>query len=375
MLVVSVSAGAGHLRAAQAVEEALAERHPDCEVLNVDAMEHVPAAFRRVYAKGYLDLVNRAPMLWGCIYSRTEKSESTALTARLNRLMERLNSRRLVKVARDFAPDEVLAVHPLPMDVFNREKRRGRLAARVSVVITDFDVHPLWIDPASDRYFASCQEVAHRLALRGVNAARVTVSGIPVVPEFAREVSPRRRAEVRRELGLRQGRPAVLVSAGGFGVGRVAEAVGLMAAAAARAGGADMVVVAGRNRKLREKVAALRAPRGVRIFPLGFVNNMHELTAVADLMVSKPGGLTSSECLARGLPMLILDPIPGQEERNAAFLLEGGAAWQAATLDGLDYKLGRLLSEPARLAAMRKAAARLARPDACYRIAAALAAP
>jgi processive 1,2-diacylglycerol beta-glucosyltransferase len=375
VLIVSVSAGAGHLRAAQAVEEALAARHPECEVLNVDAMEYVPAAFRRLYAKGYLDLVNRAPMLWGYIYSRTEKSKSTAVTARLNRLMERLNSRKLVKVAREFDPHEILAVHPLPMDVFNREKRRGRLAARVSVVITDFDVHPLWVDPASDRYFASCGEVAHRLALRGVDAARVTVTGIPLVPEFAVAVPPRRRAAVRRELGLRPGRPAVLASAGGFGVGRVAEAVELMAGAAARAGGADLVVVAGRNRKLREKVAGLRAPRGVRILPLGFVTNMHELTAVVDLMVSKPGGLTSSECLARGLPMLILDPIPGQEERNAAFLLEGGAAWQAATLEGLDYKLGKLLAEPTRLASMCRAASRLARPDACYRVAAALAAP
>ena len=126
---------------------------------------------------------------------------------------------------------------------------------------------------------------------------------------------------------------------------------------------------------LGNTVAGLRAPRGVRIFPLGFVTNMHELTAVADLMVSKPGGLTSSECLARGLPMLILDPIPGQEERNAAFLLEGGAGWQAATLEGLDYKLGRLLAEPSRLAAMSRAASRLARPQACYRIAAALARP
>ena len=146
-----------------------------------------------------------------------------------------------------------------------------------------------------------------------------------------------------------------------------------MAAAAARAGGADLVVVSGRNEKLRRKIAALKAPRGVRLVPLGFVTNMHEITAVVDLMISKPGGLTSSECLARRLPMLIVDPIPGQEERNATYLLEAGAAWQASTLDSLDFKLGRLLAEPKHLAAMRRAAGRLARPRACFEIASALA--
>jgi processive 1,2-diacylglycerol beta-glucosyltransferase len=374
ILIVSVSAGAGHLRAAQAVEEALAARHPGTSVLNVDAMDFVPGTFRRLYARGYLKLVNHAPAVWGYIYSRTEKVRPTAPVARLNRLVERLNTKKLIKAAAEFDPHVVLAVHPLPMDVFNRAKRRGKWAAPVWVVVTDFDVHPLWIDPVTDRYFAACGEVAHRLARNGVDGKRVTVSGIPVVPPFALPVPARERRRIRSGLGLRPGRPAVLASAGGFGVGRVGEAVKTMAAAAARAGGADLVVVAGRNQKLRRSLAAQRAPRGVKLVALGFVDNMHELTAAVDLMVSKPGGLTSSECLARKLPMLIVDPIPGQEERNAAYLLEGGAAQQAATLDSLDFKLGRLLADPGRLAAMRRAAGRLARPRACFQVAAALAA-
>ncbi|MHC4913891.1 MAG: MGDG synthase family glycosyltransferase [Planctomycetota bacterium] len=373
VLIVSVSAGAGHLRAAQAVEEALRLRHPRVEILNIDALDYVPAAFRRLYSKGYLRLVNHAPALWNYIYERAERAKPTALSARLNRLVERLNSRRLVKAAAEFAPDEILAVHPLPMDVFNRLKRLGRLKARVSVAVTDFDVHPLWIDPATDRYFAGCEEVAHRLSLRGVKPRAVTVTGIPVVPQFAGPISAKDRHRVCAELGLRAGRPAVLASAGGFGVGDVTPAVKVMAEAAARAGGADLVVVSGRNDKLRRKVAALKAPRGVRLVALGFVTNMHEITAVVDLMISKPGGLTSSECLARRLPMLIVDPIPGQEERNATYLLEAGAAWQASTLDSLSFKLGRLLGDPGKLAAMRRAAGRLARPRACFDVAAALA--
>jgi processive 1,2-diacylglycerol beta-glucosyltransferase len=336
-------------------------------------MDYVPRTFRRLYARGYLDLVNRAPALWGYIYSRTEKGSPTGAGARLNRLLERLNARKLVKAARDFAPDRILCVHPLPMDVFNDLARRGRPVAPVWVAVTDFDVHPLWIDPDTHHYFAGCEGVAHRLARRGVDARRVTVTGIPVVPAFARPVPAEARRKLRKELGLREGRRALLASAGGFGVGRVGEALEVMSAAAARAGGADLVVVCGRNRKLRAELSAARPPRGVKLVVLGFVENMHELTAAVDLMVSKPGGLTSSECLARGLPMLIVDPIPGQEERNATYLLEAGAAWQAATLDSLDHKLSRLLSDPRQLARMRRAARRLARPRACFEVAAALA--
>lgn len=374
VLIISVSAGAGHLRAAAAVEAALAERHPDVETLNIDAMDYVSAGFRRLYKQGYLQLVNHAPTLWGYIYSRTGKQKRTGAAARLGRLVARLNARKLIKTVRSFAPDEVLAVHPLPVDILCGLKRRGKFAGRISVVVTDFDVHPLWIDPAADRYFASCEEVAHLLARRGIAREKTIVTGIPVMPSFARRATPADRARVRKALGLHPGKPAVLTSAGGFGVGRVAEAIGVMAAAAGRAGGAGIVAVAGRNSKLRARIAALSPPRGVRLVSLGFRDDMHDLMAAADLMVSKPGGLTSSECLARRLPMLIVDPIPGQEERNAAFLLAGGAAWEAAGPDSLDYKLAKLLADPAQLARMRRAAACLARPRACFEIAAALAA-
>jgi processive 1,2-diacylglycerol beta-glucosyltransferase len=375
ILIVSVSAGAGHLRAAQAVEEALAAAHSEVEVLNIDAMDYVSAAFRRVYAKGYLDLVDHAPALWGYIYSRIEKAKPSALSVRFNRLMERLNSRKLIRAAREFDPHEILSVHPLPMGIFNRLKRKNRFKARHSVVVTDYDVHPLWIDPATDRYFAGCPEVAHRIVRRGIEKQRVAVTGIPIVPPFSRPLSPARRRKLAAELRLRSDRPTILTSAGGFGVGRVDEAIEVMISAAARSGGANLLIVTGRNSKLKQRLAKLSVPRTVKTVILGFVDNMDELMALAGLMVTKPGGLTSSECLARRLPMLIIDPIPGQEERNATYLLEAGAAWQASTLDALDFKLASLLAAPARLAAMSRAAGRLAHPQACFKIAAALARP
>jgi processive 1,2-diacylglycerol beta-glucosyltransferase len=165
----------------------------------------------------------------------------------------------------------------------------------------------------------------------------------------------------------------VLCSAGGFGVGRIYQTIRAVIAAATRAGGADVLVVAGRNQKLRAQLQAMTAPEGVKLTVFGFVNNMHELMAAADVMVSKPGGLTSTEAVARSLPMIILDPIRGQEEANAIYLLENGVAWQAQDLPSLACKLGRLLTSPEDRAAMRRACERLARPKAAFEVARVLA--
>ena len=369
ILVVSVSAGAGHLRAAQAVSEALAAAHPDATVKNVDCMEYCLGLFRYAYAGAYLRMADRAPWLWRYVYGKSARQRATDLTARVERWIERLSCRRLVRLAAEFAPDEILCVHPLPLHVFLGLKRRGRLSARVSVAITDFDLHPLWAGPGVDRYFASCDEIAWYLERIGADPKAIAVTGIPIVPVFAQPVPPAERARLRKEFLLADGRPTVLASAGGFGVGRVSRAIRTVMNAAHRAGGADVLVVAGRNEKLRAEIHGLPAPAGVRLCVFGFVTNMHELTAAADLVVTKPGGLTVSECLARGLPMILLDPIPGQEESNATYLLEHGAAWQARDLAMLDYKLGRLLAQPEQLTAMRKAAEKLARPRAAFEIA------
>jgi processive 1,2-diacylglycerol beta-glucosyltransferase len=369
VLVVSVSAGAGHLRAAQAVTEALAAAHPDVTVKNIDCMDYCLGLFRHAYSGLYLRMADRAPWLWRYVYRKSARQQPSDWMARLERWIERQSCGKLVRLAAEFAPDEILCVHPLPLHVFLALKRRGKLSARISVATTDFDLHPLWTGPGVDRYFASCEEIAHYLERAGAEPKAITVTGIPIVPVFAQPVPPAERARLRKEFMLADGRPTVLASAGGFGVGRVARAIRTVMNAAHRAGGADVLVVAGRNEKLRAEIHGLAAPAGVRLCVFGFVTNMHELTAAADLIVTKPGGLTASECLARALPMILLDPIPGQEESNATYLLEHGAAWQARDLAMLDYKVGRLLAQPEQLAAMRKAAEKLARPRAAFDIA------
>jgi processive 1,2-diacylglycerol beta-glucosyltransferase len=193
------------------------------------------------------------------------------------------------------------------------------------------------------------------LVARGASAADVAVTGIPVSGKFA---LPTESGTARRHLGLRDDTPVLLVVSGGFGVGPVA---GILDAANRVETRVQVVVVCGRNEQLRRELAVLNHRHPTRL--LGFVSNMHEFMAAADLVVTKPGGLTSSEALAIGRPLLIVDPIPGQEAANSDFLLEHGTAVKVNRVEDIPYRLDTLLGSR-RLKQMSRAARRLGRPGA-----------
>jgi processive 1,2-diacylglycerol beta-glucosyltransferase len=363
LLVLSASAGAGHLRAAEAVELASKERWPDADVRHVDVLTLMPAPFRRVYGKGYLDFVNRAPELVGMLYDRSNRPPRNPAGDRLRLLAERVNARPLVEFVRDFDPDVVCLTHFLSSQVVAHQRKKGRLRAPHAVVVTDYDVHRFWLCPDVRRYFVAREENRVHLEARGEASDRISTTGIPIHPEFSR---PADVAALRRKHAVDGSKPLLLVLCGGFGVGPVES---LVEALAASVGAAQLVVIAGRNEELRERLekVARRAPLSPRV--LGFTTEMHEWMALANLLVTKPGGLTTTEALALGVPMVLANAIPGQETRNAAMLYEAGAAISGENPLTVAYRVARLLESPDRLAAMRAAALRLGRPDAAARIA------
>ena len=227
------------------------------------------------------------------------------------------------------------------------------------MVVTDADVHRLWIHPGVDRYFVARDEAAALLTAVGVEPGTVEVTGIPIDPRFSERAD---RGALRRKHGLPDG-PVVLLLAGCFGVGPVQELAARLEQARRPA---HFAVVAGRNEALR---GALASAAGPRTTVLGFTREIHEWMAAVDLLVTKPGGLTTSEALARGLPMLLVNPIPGQEERNADALLESGAAAKASSPQVLAWKVDALLGDAAQLEAMRSACLRSARPHAAAAVA------
>jgi processive 1,2-diacylglycerol beta-glucosyltransferase len=362
ILVLSASVGAGHLRAAQAVELALRETVPGATVRNVDVLELTNAAFRRVYGKAYLDLVNKVPHVLGYFYDLLDKPSRSGKYRgdRFRLAVEKLNLRHFIHFLQEEPWELVINTHFLPAEIIASLRKQMKLSLPQVTATTDFETHRLWVNQPCEHYFTATEEGAQYLQHWGVQAADTTATGIPIHPVFSK---PKDRAACRKKHGLAGDRPVVLQLAGGFGVGPIAK---LYQAVLDVARPLEVVVITGRNEAARAQLEAITPPPRHKTHVLGFTSEIDELMAAADLVVSKPGGLTTSETLARGAVMVIVNPIPGQESRNSDFLLENGAAIKVNNLGTLAYKVSAILDDPARLARLKTNAAKLARPRAAY---------
>lgn len=358
LLILSVSAGAGHVRAAQALEAAARAAAPPLAATHIDLLTLVPREFRKLYGEQYIRLVETLPQLWALLYAKSDRPSRDSLVGKLKRAAEKLNTRKLEGEIARVAPDCIVCTHFLPAELLSRARARGKTMPRLAVQVTDFDVHALWVQPHVDAYFVASDEVAFRLADRGIAREKIHVTGIPVMPQFS---APLDRAVCARELGVDPAKFTVLMMAGGAGVGALDE---LAARLLTVPGDTQFVALAGRNAELLGKLQALARRHPGKLFPLGFTTTVERVMTAADLVITKPGGLSVSECLAKARPMLLVSPIPGQEERNADYLLEAGAAVKAHDAPTLEFKLRALLGDRARLAAMSAAAHGIARPHA-----------
>lgn len=362
LLILHASAGAGHKRAAEALAKAFEAARPPADVTVRDILDFTPPLFRRTYARGYLDLVRRAPELWGYVYARTDRKAQDPWRRKVRSAFNKINAPLFLRYARDLHPDAIVCTHFMPLELISTAKRKGRLDTPLYCVVTDFAVHALWMVEGVNGYYVSTEDARQHLLRQGVGAERVSLTGIPIDPVFSLKPGG---AASRARLGIDPELPMVLVLSGGFGVGPAVDLIRSFRGSEVRC---QMVVVAGANESLRQQAeeAAREIRQPVKVY--GFVNNMHELMDAADVVVTKPGGLTSSEVLAKGLPMLIVDPIPGQEQRNAEHLLESGAALRLFDIQDAPWKVSSMLEDPTRLAEMRRRAAALGRPSAAEEI-------
>ena len=365
VLLLSATSGAGHVRAAQALEKAFLARG-DCTVEHIDALRYVSKLFQRVYDKAYISMVRRAPELMGLLYERTDQPWQH-LRPRL--ALDRLNTRPMIRLLKRVQPDLCVATHFLPAEIIAWLIAKKKLEAHNAIVVTDYDVHAMWLCRTVDRYYVAIEEAAQYLKHIGVPREKICVTGIPIDPLFA---TPLPCAEVRKHLGLDAEATVILISAGGYGLGPVEQLVKQLLELQRPW---QIVAIAGKAEKTRKRLeelakSASKLPSGApRLCAVGFTTEMDKYMAEADLMVGKAGGLTTSEALARALPMALIEPIPGQEERNADHLLEAGAAIRCNNLPAAAWKIAALLDDPARLNRMRDAARTLAKPGAAAAIA------
>jgi processive 1,2-diacylglycerol beta-glucosyltransferase len=359
VLILSASAGAGHVRAAEALEKAFEQSGATREIRHVDVLNYTNKVFRHLYSKAYIDMVNRMPEVMGWLYDHLDKPWRNE---RRRLALDRLNTRPLIKLLEDYKPDIAVCTHFLPAEILSWLKAKSRITCKQAIVVTDMDVHAMWLCRHYEQYFVALEETRVHMEKLGIDADKLTVTGIPIDPVFA--LTKDKRA-MRLKHGLSPDKTTILVSAGGFGVGRIED---LFTCLSELRHEAQIVFLCGRNEELKKKLERSSAKRtadsSASIITVGYTTLMDEFMSASDVLLGKPGGLTTSEALSKGLVFVIVNPIPGQEERNSDHLLEEGVAIRCNNLPVLAYKVDQLLEDTERFRRMQANAWRLARPHA-----------
>jgi len=355
ILIATITAGGGHLAAAAALEEAWRASRPNDVLERIDLLKFFSPLHKKIHSDGYLALVERAPEIWGMVFAKTDNPKVARNMNKLKRLFPSNSRKKFERHVKQFKPDVVLCTHYLPLELLGHRKEKDCAAPMTVSVITDFEAHALWMDSCVDLYCVAAEETKARLVARGAAEKNIAATGIPIAAKFSSKVDVK---AVRKNYGLRDDLRILLVLSGGFGMGPVAE---ILTELDKVPNEFQTIVVTGRNEELRRDLAAQDRKHPTHV--LGFASNMHELMAVSDLVITKPGGLTSSEALAMGKPLFILNPIPGQEGANSDFLLERGAAGKVNRVEDLPYRIEQLLGSK-KLAQMAAAAKALGRPQA-----------
>src|ERR1700747_3198060 len=355
VLIIATTAGTGHVRAGEALTNVF-EEHPNVsEVVHSDALDFTNKLFRDFYSKLYARLIRNAPEFLGWWY---KESDEPWKTDGMRLMLDRLNTGPLVKFIRQYNPHITVCTHFMPAGIISHLIAKNLLDAHLSIVVTDLDFHAMWLSRMFHRYLVAIEETRVHLEELGLPKDRITVSGIPIDPEFA---TPIDRVAARLDFGLHPTRPTLLLSAGALGVGPAEFVVQRLKNLRSRP---QTIVVCGRSREAREKVMLQVGHDHENFKVFGYTGRMPELMKISELFIGKPGGLTTAEALTCGLPMVIVSPIPGQEERNSDHLLEDGVAVKCNEMTTVPYKIDSLLDNPERLNQMRNRAYALSRPDA-----------
>jgi processive 1,2-diacylglycerol beta-glucosyltransferase len=289
VLLLSASSGAGHVRAAEALEKAFVARG-DCDVEHVDTIQYVSKFFQRIYDKTYIAMVRRAPEMMGVLYDQTDRPWRH-MWRRL--ALDRLNTQPMVRLLKRVQPDLCIATHFLPAEIIAWLIAKRKLRARNAIVVTDYDVHAMWLCRTVERYYVAMEESAEYLARVGVPREKLRITGIPIDPLFAVPVASE---DARRHLKLERKLPVILIAAGGYGVGPVEQLVGDLLA---QQKSWQIVAISGKAEKIRRRLEEISRNAGnlpggsPRLCAVGFTTEMDQYMAAADLLVGKAGGLTT----------------------------------------------------------------------------------
>ncbi len=367
VLILSATAGTGHIRAGNALAETARSLSLPIVIQHEDILNFTFPLFKKLYNDLYFTLVNASPDLWGYLYKHTESSGKIKQKPPFIKLFDHFNYKKYLKVLDELKPDAILCTHFLPYQAITDEIVKSSWKIPFFAVTTDYDVHTIWINPAVHHYYVATEEAAWTVRSHGIPDDQITITGIPVMPQFTVQSSQK---HLRKKFQLSPNQFTIMILSGGYGIGVIDKLVISIAEflSGFNRSRFQLLVVCGKNQMLYEKLKRLSFPTNITPRLFQFIAYVDELMECSDVLISKSGGLTVSEVLAKHLPMIIFDPIPGQEAHNANYLTEHGAAWRAPNFPNLHFKLKQLIKNPELLRKMKHAASQIARPEAAKHI-------
>lgn len=352
ILIFYASYGGGHLSAAKSIKQYIDSHYKDCNVKMCDCMKYIDTKLEKITTDAYKTMAKSASKTWGELYKLTDREGPiTQITNTSNKLF----AIKLNKLFKEFNPDIVISTHPFSTQMTAELKKLGKTKCTLATIMTDFAPHNQWLVGSDyiDYFFVSHEGMKKKIMQKGIPEEKIFATGIPLSNRFLQHFN---REKIKEDLKLDTEKRTILFFGGGeFGLGKDATSKILEEFILNLKNEYQMVVISGKNEKMYEKFSSIvkqkRASKKVQVYT--YTNKVPELMSISDLVVTKPGGLTSTESLASGLPMVIINPIPGQEEKNAEYLVSSGVAIWLKNDDNCEKKIKDLLSNPDELKQMK----------------------
>jgi len=366
ILITYAYAGVGHKKAALAIEKVLAG-HSGVEVKNVDVLDYTNDFFKVSYPSVYLFLINKMPTFWGLFYYLLDARIVDFFMAPVRRFIHRLNCKKFIEFVRAENPDVVVSTHFMPSEIISSLKEKGEFKGKLVNVVTDFIAHSFWMARSSDYFIGAIQKTKNDLLRRGVNLEKIKIMGIPCDPIFGVKKD---KEMLMRQLGIEPGFFNVLIMSGGFGTGPIKEIVSeINNLDPETRDKIQLITICGKNEIAFHELSKMNQLLKVRVKVFGYMNNVDEFMEVSDIIVTKPGGLTISEALSKTLPMIIVQPILGQETRNCKILTGYGTAVKAKNTKEVCGYIEKFAASPEKMISTRTRIKLLRYPDAAKNIA------
>ncbi|MFH1645844.1 MAG: glycosyltransferase [Candidatus Omnitrophota bacterium] len=361
LLFLYASAGTGHKQAALALKK-VCDQGSIAETEAIDILDYSPQYFKKLYSEGYLEVVKTAPDLWGYLYDRAYQFNKATVVERMHHIIGNLHIRALLDYVKKFSPDAIVFSHFLGFKALSslRKSKAGRVP--FYCVVTDYAVHPIWISQNVDRYYVASEGEKRTLKSHKFTEEQIEITGIPVDPSFSQQVDVERAC---KNIGFDPNIPKILIIAGHH---NQKEYENMLRSFSGVKQELQIIALAGKHKTLKRKFEEIGKGLLHKVNVYGMVDNMHELMSLVDIVISKPGGLTTSEVLASKTLMGIVDPIPGQEQRNTDYLLENGVGIRIHDMANAGIKIGELLYDKSRLSVMRSHLKWVSKPRACFDI-------